>query len=210
MKPEVFKILMSEDWGKVGKRLLGFALWRASHYNWESGNSQVLAEGMTPEDIVQDVITKTLTGERAWNPDLGPLEPWLRDQVKSIIDALVKSAAHRREAKNLEDPDRDERALDSVAHKENVIFSFAVKKPPNPEDELIEKERQRMMAEKSSELFAAVSGDKELEEVLETIMNGCEPKPQAIAEELGASVENINNRIKRLRRRALKLERDEL
>lgn len=201
MRSEVVKQLMSADWGEIGKKLLAFAEWRASHYRWRSGNIKELAQGMTPEDIVQEVIIKTINGERKWDPDLGPLEPWLKDQVKSIMDAIFKSAANRREVRSLEDPDDAESSLERIAHKHNVIAPFATEKPPNPDEQL-------SMAERVSELFSAVSGDHELEEVLEAIMDGCEPKPQYLAQELGISVEEINNRIKRLRRRALKLERD--
>jgi predicted transcriptional regulator len=39
---------------------------------------------------------------------------------------------------------------------------------------------------------------------MNAILNGCEPKPRYLAAELGVSFEDINNRLKRLRRRAMK------
>ena len=66
------------------------------------------------------------------------------------------------------------------------------------------KKEHLLQAERVNALFQAVSGEQELEEVLEAIMNGCEPKPRYLAAELGVPVEDINNRLKRLRRRVLR------
>lgn len=136
---------------------------------------------------MQRVIEKTLSGERHWDPAKGPLVPWLKDQVKSVIDALATSAPSRREALAGE---RDE---EEQEEKELAV------QPTHQEQRLLTTERVNT-------LFQAVSDDRELEEVLEAIMNGCEPTPRQLAAELNVSVQDINNRLKRLRRRALKEE----
>ncbi len=59
-------------------------------------------------------------------------------------------------------------------------------------------------AERANELFQAVSGEQELEEVLEAVMNGCAHTPRHLAAELDVPIQDINNRLKRIRRRALK------
>jgi uncharacterized protein YdbL (DUF1318 family) len=69
---------------------------------------------------------------------------------------------------------------------------------------LLENEAAAQMAERVDGLFQAVNDDPELEAVMSAILDGCEPKPRYLAAELGVSVEDINNRLKRLRRRAMK------
>jgi hypothetical protein len=112
------------------------------------------------------------------------LVPWLKDQVKSVIDALATSAPSRREVLAVERDEEDQE------EKELAV------QPATQEKSLL-------TAERVNALFQAVSDDRELEEVVEAIMNGCEPTPRHLAAELNVSVQDINNRLKRLRRRAL-------
>jgi hypothetical protein len=153
-------------------------------YRWQSGRHIVFAPGSTPEDVVQHVIEKTLSGERQWDPAKGPLVPWLKDQVKGVIDAWATSALSRYEilARERDKEDQEEKEL--------------TVQPATQEKSLL-------TAERVNALFQAVSDDRELEEVVEAIMNGCEPTPRHLAAELNVSVQDINNRLKRLRRRAL-------
>ena len=153
-------------------------------YRWQSGRHIEFAPGSTPEDVVQRVIEKTLSGERHWDPSKGPLVPWLKDQVKSVIDALATSAPSRREVLAVERDEEDQE------EKELAV------QPATQEKSLL-------TAERVNALFQAVSDDRDLEEVVEAIMNGCEPTPRHLAAELNVSVQDINNRLKRLRRRAL-------
>ena len=153
-------------------------------YRWQSGRHIEFAPGSTPEDVIQRVIEKTLSGERRWDPTKGPLVPWLKDQVKSVIDALATSAPSRREVLAVERDEEDQE------EKELAV------QPTTQEKKLL-------TAERVNALFQAVSDDRELEEVVEAIMNGCEPTPRHLAAELNVSVQDINNRLKRIRRRAL-------
>ena len=54
------------------------------------------------EDIVQKVVYQTCAGKRKWNTAKGPLDMWLKDQVKSVIDSLTPSAPHRHETDSLD------------------------------------------------------------------------------------------------------------
>lgn len=78
-----------------------------------------------------------------------------------------------------------------------------------PEEVLINKQSEEEMRDKAlykySALFYAVSGDSELEEVLDAVINGCELKPRFLAQALNVPVENIYNRMRRLRRKAIAL-----
>jgi len=78
-----------------------------------------------------------------------------------------------------------------------------------PEEVLINKQSEEEMRDKAlykyAALFYAVSGDSELEEVLDAVINGCELKPRFLAQALNVPVQNIYNRMRRLRRKAVAL-----
>jgi len=59
--------------------------------------------------------------------------------------------------------------------------------------------------QKVEALFRAVDGTLELREVIQVIMDGCQPWPRYIALELNISAREVDNRMKRLRRCASKL-----
>jgi len=202
LKPDVFRELQAVDWGNVGKRLLAYAKWRAGLYKWRTGNTWELARGYTPEDVVQEVIRKTINGERQWDPTLGPIEPWLRDQVNSMTDALAKSGANRRELflENGDDHNRDD---DSRPSSENLGTRGEIALP-SAENELLKAEREREINESIDLIFEAVADDRGVEEIIIAILDGCEPKPRFLAERLGITVAEVNNRVKRLRRKALR------
>jgi DNA-directed RNA polymerase specialized sigma24 family protein len=203
----VYDKLCQQDWGEIGKELLAFAHIRASNYDWYSSGSDHLAEGKTCEDVVQEVIVKTFTGQRKWDPNKGELLPWLRDQIKSILDALVWSAAHRHETPISEDHGAEgsrERPRNTTSYAEQPFTGQAL----SPEKCLLEKGEMQKADRKIERLFEEIEEDPELEEVLIAIMDGCEPKPRYLAAELGVRVSEIYNRMKRLRRRALAIRED--
>jgi DNA-directed RNA polymerase specialized sigma24 family protein len=141
---------------------------------------------------VQEVIVKAWSGIRSWDPNKGQLLPWLQAQSRSITDALANCASHRREV--------------SIPEAE----SFASTQSPDPLEIVLEEEAKTQIRQKLEVLFQAVDAAPELKEVLETIMNGCQPRPRHIALELGISVREVDNRLKRLRRCALKLAKREV
>jgi DNA-directed RNA polymerase specialized sigma24 family protein len=177
--------------------LLAYTIWRARIYRWSGDGNHLLAQGLSAEDIVQRVIEKTLTGQRKWDPNKGELLPWLRDQVNSELDGLVKSAAHRYEMVLESDDSSGGDVRDKIEYRAVEDGILGSVRPPNPENLLIEGEGSDLV----SALFQAVDGDLELEEVLNAVMDGCELKPRHLAEMLGVPKQNINNRLKRLRRR---------
>lgn len=89
-----------------------------------------------------------------------------------------------------------------MEYRQSRIRAGVLANPATPEQIMLKKEeieyRERV-------LFEAVDGDPELEDVLEAIIHGCEPKARYIAEELNVPVEDIYNRLRKLRRRISKL-----
>lgn len=189
LEPRTLDLLREMDWSAICKVLLIYATWRARCYCWHRGESPDLAKGYTVEDVVQEVILKTFEGIRKWDPDKGPLLPWLQLQSKSMIDALAKSASHRHEVSLLD--------LDV----ENPVAEYA----PDLLEVVLEKEAKAHARQKIEALFRAVDDVPELREVLQVILDGCPPRPRYLALELNISVREVDNRLKRLRRCASKL-----
>jgi len=166
--------------------------------------------GKTLEDVVQQVILKTIAGRRKWDPNKGDLVPWLKMQIVSVLDALAKSAPHRYEVL-MNDEENQEVLQDKKEYNASRIDPDS-RASQDPELIAIEQEeihaKERDAELKIDALFRAVAGEAELEEILDAIMSGCDERPRYLAEELNISVEEVYNRKKRLRRRALTITKD--
>lgn len=128
--------------------------------------------------------------------------------MKSVIDALAKSASHRRETSMFKENES------GLTIHEELAAILAVETSDNtdqssPEDVILawecEREDREVAVSTYNALFGAIEGDVELEEVLDLVINGCELKPRYLAEKLNVPVDNINNRLKRLRRKAMSI-----
>lgn len=169
----------------IGRELLIHTTWRARNYWWQRGDGFELAGGSTVEDVAQEVMVKALSGIRTWDPARGQLLPWLQAQSNSLIDALAKSAAHHHEV--------------NLLKAENLAVDLAA----DPLEIVLEQETRAHLEQKVNLFLQAVETEPELREVLEVILGGCQPRPRYIAVELGVSVKEVNNRLKRLRRLAM-------
>ena len=154
---------------------------------WNRGDFELLAAGWTPEDVAHHIILKTLSRERRYDPSKGSLKTWLAYQVRSVLSARVNSEANRRE-----------RDLPEDEIVEDGLFA-------NPEALLIEKQNQEAMSYLVDQLYEAADNDLELLRIVDAIMDGCEPKPHFLAEELNEDVQYIKNLLKRLKRRGRKV-----
>jgi DNA-directed RNA polymerase specialized sigma24 family protein len=206
LKPELLSQLQGEDWGTIGKALTVFGIYWARRYPWRTGDGWDLAKGSSVEDIVQTVIRKTFDGTRNFDPSQGKLLSWLRDQVKSEIDALFKSASQKYDqpvstgqpgVENLTDPPDIPAASDAAV---SAIFRLS------PEDLVLKDEAIR---DRVDAIFEATRGDAALVAIVDAIMDGCSPKAQALADRLGVEVKEIYTRTRRLRRRATKILEDQ-
>jgi DNA-directed RNA polymerase specialized sigma24 family protein len=191
--------LKAQDWGAISEELFAFARYRAANYYLRKGS---LPKGNEPWDIVQMVIEKTIVGERVWDPSKGPLLPWLKDQVKSEIDNLFSSLEQRKTIPL--SPCGEDETEDT---KDAFLFHHAIGTDEMPfaripEEALVLIDEKESIETLISGLFNVLKDEPQLEKVLSIIMEGCEPKPHFIADRLGVPVEEVNNRLKRLRRLA--------
>jgi DNA-directed RNA polymerase specialized sigma24 family protein len=179
MRHDVRRELQRIDWADVGIRLTAYAIWKARNLSWRTGRSDVLAGGKLPEDIAADAILKVLEGERTWDPGRGPLQPYLEGVVDSLMSHLAASSDNR------------------IQERWSAQVHDGAGAPPGAADP----------SERLDRLCAALRRDHQdaLLAVVDAVAAHCEPKPQAIAQHLGTTVADINNRLKRLRRYAQRI-----
>lgn len=206
MDPSVFRQLQDADWEEIGKRLLAFAAWRAQIYWGYVTPETALPKGKSIEDVVNETILKALLGDRIWDPDKGPLEPWLRDQIKSELDALAKSWAARHEMEVPLDQEGEE-LWELIAGEALQQATYPPHDSTNPEELALRKElsdaEEKIAEGLITAIYEAADNDTELVEIVDAVQAGAEPKPRYLAESLGVPVEEIYNRIRRLRRRVV-------
>ena len=178
MRHDIQRELQRVDWADVGIRLTAYATWKARNLHWRTGRTDVLAGGKTPEDLAADAILKVLEGERAWDPARGALLPYLEGVVDSLMSHLAASFDNRSQERW------------SASH------DVAADGPPAGDAE-----------DRVARLRAALQRDQQhtLLAVVDAIAARVEAKPQAIAQHLGTTVADINNRLKRLRRYAQRM-----
>jgi DNA-directed RNA polymerase specialized sigma24 family protein len=175
MHCDVERELRAVDWADLGIRLTAYASWKARNLRWRTGRTDVLASGKTAEDVAAEAILKVLEGERAWDPARGALLPYLHGVVDSLISHLADSADNRSREPWADDDDPPAPVV-----------------PASDPDERVERLRAALRGERQLALLA----------IVDAIAGACEAKPQALAQHLGTTVADVNNRLKRLRRYA--------
>lgn len=171
------RLLQETDWADIGIRLTAYAMWKARNYRWRTGQVWALAAGKTPEDVAREAIVKVLDGSRAWAPERGALLPYLQGIVDSLMSHLAAST----------DNSVLQRWHDGVAE------SAATHERSNEAD-LIERLRRALEQQRATDLLAILD-----------VVPRCGAQPRAIAAALQINVQDVNNRLKRLRRAALRV-----
>jgi DNA-directed RNA polymerase specialized sigma24 family protein len=179
MDADTGRRLREADWADLGIRLTAYATWKARNYRWRTRQVWALAAGQTPEDVAREAIAKVLDGTRTWEPQRGPLLPFLQGIVDSLMSHLAASA---------------DNAIIERWH--DAIPDAAAPEEPDDSEaaELINRLRGALEQHGGDDLLAVLGAVQE---------HGA--RPSAIAVALGTSVIDVNNRLKRLRRVALRL-----
>lgn len=199
------QLLVNFPWDEHYPRLVAYAEWLIQGKHW---NSNTLPKGQTAESIVRDVIEKTFSEKRDWDPDRGDLLTWLKWVIKSEVSHLAESAANRIEVHLVWAGENDSSAdgPDLEQHQPSPQRLMT----RSPEEMVIDADTE---AEKTAEaqskidaLLEASSGHPELEEIVYAIIDGqCGGKPRELAQFLSRPVEEIYQNLRALRRRAEKI-----
>jgi DNA-directed RNA polymerase specialized sigma24 family protein len=188
--------LLKADWEDIGIRLTAHAVWKARNLRWRTGQPTLLAGGKTPEDVANEAMLKVIEGTRIWDAQRGPLLPFLRRIVDSLLNQLADSADNRFQQRLAPGS-----VADAIAPRCVARTGIPDGAQPTPSD------YNEHAAVRIDQLRAALAQEhrEDLLAVMDAIAFHCEPKPQDIAVYLGTTVADVNNRLKRLRRFAHKL-----
>jgi len=199
------KELLRVDWAETGMKLAAYAAFRSRNLSWRTGSYVALAKGLMPDDIAAQAIVSVIGGERKWEPERGPLLPFLKRVVDSLLNHLALSSDNQR-IERLSQDDWLSYGDERTALQDGDKDSW----PPRPADfdATGVPESGFDADERIGRLAEAAKGTPELAEVLNAILEFNEARPRLIALRIGKPVNHINNCLKRLRRLALKISTD--
>lgn len=175
MGSDVLRRLNEADWSGMVPRLLAFAI--AHIYE----PRRLLPGARSAEDVVQEAVSKVISGERKWDPIR---QPDLEAHLRSVIDSMLSKkglfgSKEWTSVVNVDDPDQWERMASQCPHLGAVCHDAAVVL-----DALRESTR----------------GDVELNKVLEAVLEGFD-KPKDIAVLADIPVERVYELQRKLDRR---------
>ncbi len=194
----ILEQLHAQDWDQLGRVLVRYAAWKARIRAWREGARDIsLGLGKSAEDIVADVIVKVFAGDRAWDPARGELLPTLKRHVDSELDHLWNRHARKLERPPPEAPEAREAQEGAAAALDPTAEAS------NPEARIERREEVVAASARVNSLFASVADHPELQAVIDAVLETGDTAPRHLAAHLGVPVSEVNNRLKRLRRRAI-------
>ena len=202
---DVVKELLRVDWGETGMKLAAYAAFRSRNLLWRTGSDVALAKGLMPDDIAAQAIVSVIGGERKWEPERGPLLPFLKRVVDSLLNHLALSADNRR-IERFSQVDTSPYGVDRIAFQDGDEGPWP--RHPADFDAADPSESECDADERIDRLTEAAKETPELAEVLNAILEFNEARPRLIAIRIGKPVNHVNNCLKRLRRLALKISAD--
>jgi DNA-directed RNA polymerase specialized sigma24 family protein len=178
------------DFAELAVRLASYGLRTFAEFGLGGKDSAVLGVGLSIEDFVWNVLSEYAEGAVTYEADRGALFSLLARALRNdIIDALRKAAHAREEARA---------ALPRERSSENEPASLDEMPAPGTEIYVaLDEERYR------DRVLAAFAEEPELAEVVKAVLDFNLSKPREIAEALGISVGEYQNRKKRLQRRLI-------
>lgn len=171
------ELFSQADWNDLLPRLLLFSYYLSKGYN--GGRlEQNLPNGLTPRDMVSEVITKALTGTRTWNPEVTDLIWFLKLSMRSEYDHLYNSAENKRRSRC----SADDELPQSAVHGRSTPF--------DPEEFLRGEELRQFLID--------LAGSDELQQqIIARALDGT--KPAEIAQHLKIDVNTVYRCLKKVR-----------
>lgn len=173
----VEQLLQEADWKLIYKELLAFAGYKLPNYQAEFR-----------KELVQETIKKVLMGEQEWKPKN---RPKLLNHLKLVFISVMSN--------ELRSAYRTKRAYISSEIDESTIEPLDTL-PANdkPIDKVVED------ADTIEKIFESVKGDEIAELVLLCLKEGATSSSE-IAEELGININEVRNAQRRIRYKAIKI-----
>lgn len=197
LNQDVYDRLEKVDWDTLGRRLAAHAAYMLRNSYWSGKVNDNVVDGVSPEDIARNAITRLFAGELNWDPSKGKLISYL----KAIVGNEVKDLCTASKRFNACEIDGEE------ALKISPFAEAFIEKRASPEQRRKVAEEEAQATRRINTLMDRVCAEEEEEliEVLEALMDGCGHQPRHIADHLGVERKDIYNRLKRLRRRATEI-----
>jgi RNA polymerase sigma factor (sigma-70 family) len=173
---EVKTLPDDETWKSIIPKLFYYAIWQTRRKKLPQEEAK---------DLVEEAITRLLTGGRKWDQEKVDLLTYLKGVIRDLSRRKVKSADKTRRYNEVRDVDGE--SLDFV--------ESAKSSEPTPLEELERKELEEY-------IWSEAGDDEEMQWVLICIFEG--KRRQDIANELNFPVSKVDNIMKRVRRAAKK------
>jgi len=180
------------DFKQLAKRLTAYGSVVFAEFALGGENAVVPGTGLSIEDFVAKVLLEYVTGKIKHHPSRGVLITILGAAMRNdIIDALRKKSHEREETRSQMLVDED---AEIKNHEKPALDTYPQQAFPDPGAILDEHEyRERVRL--------AVEDEPELKELAEAVIDLELYKPEEIADAVGTSAAEIQNRKKKLRRR---------
>ena len=196
-----------EDWPALVKKMTAYAARLVrTKARWQGASD--LPKGYEIQDLVSKTLKKLFSGERGWDPNVVPLEVWLRENIRSEMSNLLgsaytKSGELREMPLDPQDPNEPEGGFKRrPAIEAPTLFEGA----RTTEEALIDKEARINRDRLIQALYTAIDGDELLERMYDGILEIDDRRPRVLAELLGVPKEDVENALRRLDRHASRLQ----
>jgi RNA polymerase sigma factor (sigma-70 family) len=183
------------DFKKLTKRLTAYGSVVFAEFSLGGRDAVVPGTGLSIEDFVAKVLLEYAIGKIKHHKSRGALMTVLGTAMRNdIIDALRKKSHEREETRSSISVNEDAEVKD---HEKPALDDYPQQFAPDPASVVDENEY-------SERVRSAVEDEPALKEVVEAVLDLELYKPEEIADAVGTSAAEIQNRKKKLRRRLRK------
>jgi DNA-directed RNA polymerase specialized sigma24 family protein len=166
----------------IHARLLAHALFLVGRSGWR--RLARVDQTEAAKDLLQEAVLRTLQGSRRWDPERVDLARFLREAMRSIANAAVRSPQNSTvRLDNYEEQSASEHVLTDDSESKEATFG-----------------RSQEIGQQVAAVIDAAGKDEFLCKVVEAIMDG-DDKAGAISKRLAVRVEDVYNALRKLRRR---------
>lgn len=189
MKAEVRNQIKEANWPRIVRELAVYVTKRVRMTFCVSDSSNMLPEGLSIEDIVQESIKRFFNEDRNWDPTSVDLLPLLKGTARSIIGNLPTSGDNRFVKRNIviEENETEDEKFSKMKDQstENTTKSLR-----NPEQLLFEKRDQQIIIQAYHYLLKQAEGNDDYESVILAICDGFD-KPAEISDQTGIELKKV-------------------
>jgi DNA-directed RNA polymerase specialized sigma24 family protein len=153
--------------------------------------------GKAAEELAQEAVVRVLAGCRTWDPAKVEITFFLKEVMRSIVDADLKSPASAKDSLDAPEINRSEATTSSADQQLAVLDDRDRGLAKGAEQQLLERERCAAIVDRALE---AAGTDAVLVKLVEAIAEGC-GKPAETAQATGLSVDQVYEATRKLRRR---------